>query len=108
MKTTPASAAEALDRSRGLARAAWSRLQRDDLGDEANAAAQREYAQAREDLPAADMLDPRRPAAARHAGRVPVGARGGRAQVSRVGGSRAGAGVRWGPLAGHVAAAGRL
>ena len=50
MKTTPASAAKALDRLRGLARAAWwSRLQRDDLGDEANAAAQREYAQARED-----------------------------------------------------------
>ena len=39
MKTTPTSAAEALDRLRGLARAAWSRLQRDDLGDEANAAA---------------------------------------------------------------------
>ena len=50
MKTTPTSAAEALDRLRGLARAAWSRLQRDDLGDEANAAAQREYAQAREDI----------------------------------------------------------
>ena len=50
MKTTPTAAAEALDRLRGLARAAWSRLQRDDLGDEANAAAQREYAQAREDL----------------------------------------------------------
>ena len=50
MKTTPTSAAEALDHLRGLARAAWSRLQRDDLGDEANAAAQREYAQAVEDL----------------------------------------------------------
>ena len=43
-----------------------------------------------------------------HAGWVPVGARGGCAQVSRVGGSRAGAGVRWGPLASHMAAAGRL
>ena len=50
MKTTPTSAAQALDRLRGLARAVWSRLQRDDLGDEANAAAQREYAQAVEDL----------------------------------------------------------
>ena len=44
----------------------------------------------------------------RRTGRVPVGPRGGRAQVSRVGGSRAGAGVRWGPLASHMAAAGRL
>ena len=43
----------------------------------------------------------------RRAGRVPVGARGGRAQVSRVGGSRAGAGVRWGPLLTRLAAAGR-
>ena len=60
------------------------------------------------DHPAAGMLDPRRPPAGWHAGRVPVGARGGRAQVSRVGGSRAGAGVRWGPLASHMAAAGRL
>ena len=50
MKTTPTAAAKGLDRARGLVRAAWSRLQRDDLGDEANAAAQREYAQAREDL----------------------------------------------------------
>ena len=43
----------------------------------------------------------------RRAGRVPVGACGGRAQVSRVGGSRAGAGVRWGPLLTRLAAAGR-
>ena len=59
------------------------------------------------DHPAAGMLGPRRPPAGWHAGRVPVGARGGRAQVSRVGGSRAGAGVRWGPLLTRLAAAGR-
>ena len=50
MKTTPTTDTEMVDRLRGLAIAAWTRLQRDDLGDEANAAAQREYAQALEDL----------------------------------------------------------
>ena len=50
MKTTPTTDTEMVDRLRGLAIAAWTRLQRDDLGDEDNAAAQREYAQALEDL----------------------------------------------------------
>ena len=50
MKTTPTAAAKGLDRVRGLVRAAWSRLQRDDLGNEESAAAQLEYEHALDDL----------------------------------------------------------
>ena len=41
---------EGTDRVRGLARAAWARLQRSDLSDEENAAAQEEYARCRDEL----------------------------------------------------------
>ena len=41
---------EEIDRLRGLARAAWARLQRDDLDDEQSASAQEEYARTRDEL----------------------------------------------------------
>ena len=50
MKMSAAKALEGTDRLRGLARAAWARLKRGDLGDEKNAAAQEEYARCRDEL----------------------------------------------------------
>ena len=48
MSTEPSR--EEIDRLRGLARAAWARLQRDDLDDEQSASAQEEYARTRDEL----------------------------------------------------------
>ena len=50
MKAVPKMAPEELDRLRGLARAAWARLQREDLDSTEHAAAQEEYERARDDL----------------------------------------------------------
>ena len=50
MKMSAAKALEGTDRLRGLARAAWARLKRGDLGDKENAAAQEEYARCRDEL----------------------------------------------------------
>ena len=50
MKMSTAKVLEGTDHVRGLARAAWARLQRSDLGDEENAAAQEEYARCRDEL----------------------------------------------------------
>ena len=46
MKALPKMAPEELDRLRGLARAAWARLHRGDLGSAEHAAAQEEYERA--------------------------------------------------------------
>ena len=56
MKAVPKMAPEELDRLRGLARAAWARLHRGDLGSAEHAAAQEEYERARDDLHDAGYL----------------------------------------------------
>ena len=56
MKAVPKMAPEELDRLRGLARAAWARLHREDLGSAEHAAAQEEYERARDDLHDAGYL----------------------------------------------------